>query len=155
MPTSPLFNTDSLLPIKKKKKLFLGRNWLTVAAKLNVQHFTTINIIYLFLFFTTLLYTWEFCKLKVVLLCHNICKTPYGFMSPLSSLSQCSTVGLELSCIKATVRCSRVGRMGDFAHNRVARVECLCLSLNGLSHLLQRMNARCLRCQHCKWIPPP
>lgn len=98
------------------------------------------------------MYTCEFCKLKVVLLCDTICKTPYGLISPLSSLSQCSTVGLELSCIKPTVCCSQVGRMGDFAYNRVPRVECLCLSLNGLSHLLQRMNMRCLRCQHCKCI---
>ncbi|XP_060918974.1 homeobox protein Nkx-2.2a isoform X3 [Labrus bergylta] len=60
--------------------------------------------------------------------------------------------GLELSCIKPTVRCSQMGWMGDSANNQVPRVECLCLSLNGLSHLLQRMNMRCLRCQHCKWI---
>lgn len=30
--------------------------------------------------------------------------------------------------------------------------ECLCLSLNGLSHLLQKMNMKCLRCRHCRRI---
>lgn len=70
---------------------------------------------------------------------------------PLSSLSQSSIIGLELSCIKP-VGSSQVGCMGDRSNNQGARVECLCLSLNGLSHLLQKMNMRCLRCQHCKWI---
>ncbi|XP_014846559.1 homeobox protein Nkx-2.2a isoform X3 [Poecilia latipinna] len=60
--------------------------------------------------------------------------------------------GLELSCINPSVCCSQVGWMGGSANNQVPRVECLCLSLNGLSHLLQRMNMRCLRCQHCEWI---
>ncbi|XP_011488814.1 homeobox protein Nkx-2.2a isoform X3 [Oryzias latipes] len=60
--------------------------------------------------------------------------------------------GLELSCTKPTVCCSQVGWTGDIVNNQILRVECLCLSLNGLSHLLQRMNMRCLRCQHRKWI---
>lgn len=89
--------------------------------------------------------------LKVVLLCYDMQITIWSHFL-LSSLSQCSILGLELSCIKPTVRCSQVGWMGDSANNQVPRVECLCLSLNGLSHLLQRMNMRCLRCQHCKWI---
>lgn len=89
--------------------------------------------------------------LKVLLLCYDMQSAIWSYF-PLSSLSQCSILGLELSCIKPTVRCSQMGWMGDSANNQVPRVECLCLSLNGLSHLLQRMNMRCLRCQHCKWI---
>ncbi|XP_069392083.1 homeobox protein Nkx-2.2a isoform X4 [Paralichthys olivaceus] len=61
--------------------------------------------------------------------------------------------GLELSCVKPTMHCcGQVGWTGDSGDSRVPRVECLCLSLSGLSHLLQRRNMRCLRCQHCKWI---
>ncbi|XP_035025021.2 homeobox protein Nkx-2.2a isoform X3 [Hippoglossus stenolepis] len=61
--------------------------------------------------------------------------------------------GLELSCVKPTMHCcGQVGWTGDSGDSLVPRVECLCLSLSGLSHLLQRRNMRCLRCQHCRWI---
>uniref|UniRef100_A0A8C5B3R4 NK2 homeobox 2a n=2 Tax=Gadus morhua TaxID=8049 RepID=A0A8C5B3R4_GADMO len=60
--------------------------------------------------------------------------------------------GLELSCIATTIRSSQVGWMGHGGTARAPRVECLCLSLNGLSHLLHKMNTRCLRCHHCRCI---
>lgn len=63
------------------------------------------------------------------------CKAKSVFFSP--PLPPCSTpppphllLDLELSCVEPT-----------------ASAECSCLSLNGLSHLLQKMNTKCLRCR--------
>nr|XP_014009827.1 unnamed protein product [Salmo salar] len=60
-----------------------------------------------------------------------------------------SDSGLEMSCITSTIFSSKMA-IGDYANNHVPRVECLCLSLNGLSHILHKMNLRCFRCQQCE-----
>ncbi|KAM6973482.1 homeobox protein Nkx-2.2a isoform 2-T2 [Aplochiton taeniatus] len=59
--------------------------------------------------------------------------------------------GLEFSCVTTTVHSSMMCT-GHRNNNHVPRAECLCISLNGLSHLLKKMNMGCLGCQRCKWI---
>lgn len=59
-------------------------------------------------------------------------------------LFQCFILGLKLCC---PLQSGGLDGMG------AVTAAALCLPPNGLSHLLQRMNMRCLRCQHCKWIP--
>nr|XP_046165182.1 homeobox protein Nkx-2.2a-like isoform X2 [Oncorhynchus gorbuscha] len=57
--------------------------------------------------------------------------------------------GLEMSCITSTIFSSKMA-IGDYANNHVPRDEYVCLSLNGLSHILHEMNLRCVRCQQCE-----
>lgn len=77
-----------------------------------------------------------------------ICKAKSVFFSPPptpppASLLPHFLLDLELSHVELTVR---------WARPAPTSAECLCFSLNGLSHLLQKMKTKCLRCQHCRRI---
>lgn len=130
--------------IKRKNRYIVDNTVNLIVWTFSIMHDNYCFVSAVFLHLRVLL-------LKVVFLCYDMQISIWSYF-PLSSLFQCSTLGLQLSCVKPTVRCSQMGWMGYSTNNQVPRVECLCLSLNGLSHHLQRMNMRCLRCQHCKWI---